>query len=123
MTVTSCIPVVPSHDLRKSLRLWVGELGFEVANDMTEDGALVWCMLSKRQMAIMLNRRVGKSQPPEDYEGVRFYWAPTDLSALHERLKVAGFEVSDITDRDYGRTEFVLVDDDGFSHCFGVETR
>jgi len=57
MTMQSCIPVIPSVDLEKSLRLW-------------RDGL--------------------------------------------------GFEVSEITKRDYGQTEFFLVDDDGFDHCFGV---
>jgi len=31
--------------------------------------------------------------------------------------------VSDIEERDYGLTEFVVTDDDGFTHCFGVDTK
>jgi hypothetical protein len=30
MTVKSCIPVIPSANLEKSLRLWVDGLGFEM---------------------------------------------------------------------------------------------
>ena len=30
MTVESCIPVIPSANLEKSLRLWVDGLGFEM---------------------------------------------------------------------------------------------
>jgi hypothetical protein len=33
-----------------------------------------------------------------------------------------GYSVSEIEDRDYGRTEFFVTDDDGYSHCFGVAT-
>jgi hypothetical protein len=28
----------------------------------------------------------------------------------------------DLVQRDYGQTEFVLTDDDGYAHCFGVPT-
>ena len=38
------------------------------------------------------------------------------------RLARLGFTVSEITDRDYGQTEFFVPDDDGHSHCFGVAT-
>jgi len=31
--------------------------------------------------------------------------------------------VSELVDREYGQTEFVLTDDDGYSHCFGTPTR
>lgn len=34
-----------------------------------------------------------------------------------------GFAASDIRERDYGRTEFFLTDDDGYSHCFGVPAK
>jgi catechol 2,3-dioxygenase-like lactoylglutathione lyase family enzyme len=53
--VKSCIPVVHSADLEKSLRFWVDGLGLTM-------------------------------------------------------------------DRDYGQTEFFVTDDDGYTHCFGVET-
>ncbi len=34
MTVTSCIPVIPSSDLEKSLRFWVEGLGFRTSSEM-----------------------------------------------------------------------------------------
>jgi hypothetical protein len=39
---------------------------------------------------------------------------------MREHLIQLGFAVSDICERDYGQTEFFLIDDDGNSHCFGV---
>lgn len=71
-------------------------------------------------MVVMLNRRAGRADKPEDYEGVRFYWAPDDLHGLREHLLQLGFAVSRVQERDYGQTEFFLTDEDGFSHCFGV---
>jgi hypothetical protein len=42
---------------------------------------------------------------------------------MRERLKGLGYDVSNLEDRDYGQTEFVMVDDDGYVHCFGIATR
>jgi hypothetical protein len=71
----------------------------------------------------MLNQRAGTAVKPEDYEGIRLYWAPKDINKTRERLKGLRYTVSELEDRDYGQTEFFLTDDDGFSHCFGVPTQ
>ena len=123
MAVDSCIPVVPSVDLERSLRLWREGLGFdETWWEQRRDGKLVGCGIRKGQMTFMLNIRAGDTAKPEAYEGVRFYWAPEDLRGLRKRLLRLGYAVSEIWQRDYGQSEFVLTDDDGFEHCFGVPT-
>src|SRR5687768_3468431 len=124
MQVKSCMPVIPSADLEKSLRFWVEGLGFTMDRAMRgEDGRLIGCMVHDDHLYFWLNQRAGSPVRPEDYEGIRLYWAPSDLVALRDRLKGLGFAVSEITDRDYGQTEFFVTDDDGYSHCFGVATR
>ncbi len=124
MAVQSCIPIIPSVNLEKSLRFWVKGLGFEMSNEMrVDDGKLIGCMLRKGDLCFWLNQRFGAPNPPEDYEGIRLYWAPTDIRETRERLIGLGFEASEICERDYGQTEFFLTDDDGFSHCFGVATQ
>ena len=70
-----------------------------------------------------LNESEGTSIPPGNYEGITLYWTPSDIHATRERLKQLGFEVSEIENRDYGQTEFFVIDDDGHSHCFGVATK
>jgi hypothetical protein len=122
MTLRSCIPIIPSMDLEKSLRLWRDGLGFEVRPFSHQDGRLTGCMLSNGELMFMLNIRAGSPDRPANYEGIRLYWAPDDLQALWTKLRSLGFAVSEITQRDYGQTEFFLVDDDGFDHCFGVST-
>ena len=122
MPVESCIPVIPSADLGKSLRLWVDGLGFSKSSEMRKDGKLVFCMLQKDNLCFMLNHRAGNPVRPKDYEGIRLYWAPLDIRQTRERLKSLGFGVSELEDREYGQTEFFLEDDDGYSHCFGVAT-
>ena len=122
MPVEFCVPVIPSADLEKSLRLWVDGLEFSVSSEMREDGKLIFCMLQKGKLWFMLNRRAGSPAKPENYEGVRLYWTPSDIKETRERLKGLGYKVSELVDREYGQTEFFLVDDDGYSHCFGVPT-
>lgn len=123
MAVESCIPVIPSADLEKSLRLWVDGLGFSMSSEMRNGDKLIFCMLRKDNLWFMLNQRAGNPVKPKDYEGIRLYWAPKDIRETRERLKSLGYGVSELEDREYGQTEFFLVDDDGYSHCFGVPTR
>ena len=120
MPVASCVPVIQSKNLEKSLRLWVDGLGFSTSSEMRKDDKLIFCMLRKDNLYFMLNQRAGSPIKPQDYEGIRLYWAPTDIYKIRRRLKDLGYDVSELVNRDYGQTEFFLVDDDGYSHCFGV---
>jgi uncharacterized glyoxalase superfamily protein PhnB len=123
MPVKYCIPVIPSANLEKSLRLWVDGLGFSMSSEMRKDDKLIFCMLQKDDLHFMLNQRVGTPVKPEDYNGIRLYWTPTDIEKTRERLKRLGYGVSELEHREYGQTEFFLTDDDGYSHCFGVPTQ
>lgn len=123
MGVQACIPVIPSQDLEKSLRLWVDGLEFSMGQEMRNDGKLINCMLRKDGMWFMLNQRAGTAVKPNDYNGINLYWAPKDIEQTRQRLKSLGYGVSELEDRDYGQTEFFLTDDDGYSHCFGVATQ
>jgi len=123
MSVQSYIPVIPSANLERSLRLWVEGLGFAKDWEMRSNGKLIGCMLHKGRMTFMLNQRAGTPVKPENYEGIRLYWAPVDIHQTRARLQQLGYAVSDIEDREYGQTEFFLDDDDGFTHCFGVATK
>jgi hypothetical protein len=118
----SCTPVIPSADLARTLRLWVEGLGFSIESEMREDGRLTFCMLRNDHLYFMLNKRAGSPLKPEGYEGIRLYWAPSDVRETRERLIRLGYQVSELEERDYGQTEFFLTDDDGHSHCFGVPT-
>ena len=118
----SCIPIIPSADLPKSLRFWVEGLGFEVESEMREEERLVFCMLRSGSLRFMLNQRAGAAARPDGFEGIRLYWAPADLVETRQRLRKLDFVASDIVERDYGQSEFFVTDDDGYSHCFGVAT-
>jgi catechol 2,3-dioxygenase-like lactoylglutathione lyase family enzyme len=115
--------VIPSADIQKSLRFWVEGLGLTVDREMKREGKLIGCMVHNQHLYFWLNQRAGTPVKPENYEGIRLYWAPSNLQQVRERLKQLGYEVSDIQEREYGQTEFFVSDDDGFSHCFGVATK
>lgn len=122
MRVEFCTPVIPSADMKKSLRFWVEGLGLTMDRAMRLDGRLVGCMVHDERLSFWLNQRAGTATTPEGYEGIRLYWAPRDIHGLRARLEALGYAVSEITERDYGQTEFFVTDDDGYSHCFGVAT-
>jgi catechol 2,3-dioxygenase-like lactoylglutathione lyase family enzyme len=123
MSVKSCMPVIPSADLEKSLRFWVNGLGLTMDREMRREGKLIGCMVQNEHTFFWLNERDGTAITPENYEGIRLYWMPSDIYETRERLKQLGFEVSDIVDRHYGQTEFFVTDDDGYLHCFGIPTK
>ena len=120
MNVESCIPVIPSADLERSLRFWVDGLGLTMDRAMNRNGRLVGCMVHNERLYFWLNQKARSTVEPESYEGIRLYWAPNDIRALREHLQRLGYKVSEMTDRDYGQTEFFVTDDDGYAHCFGV---
>ena len=120
MTVQSCIPVIPSADLDRSLKFWVEGLGLTKSREIRSEGRLIGCMVHNEHTCFWLNEREGTPVNPTDYEGIRLYWAPVDIYNVRDHLKEVGFEVSEIVEREYGQTEFFVTDDDGYSHCFGV---
>ena len=121
--MTSCMPGIPSVDRKKSLRCWVEGLGFKVDREMRHEGSLIGCMVHNESMFFWLNQRTGTSITPDDCEGIRLYWAPSDIHETWEHFRQLGYNVSDIVDRDYGQTEFFITDEDGYSHCFGLPTK
>ena len=123
MTVKSCIPVIPSADLEKSLRFWVEGLGLTMDRAMRSEDKLIGCMVQNEYTCFWLNQRAGTLIAPVDYEGIYLYWMPSDIHEAREHLKRLGFEVSDIVNREYGQTEFFVTDEDGNTHCFGVATK
>ena len=122
MLVQSCIPVIPSADIEKSLRFWVAGLGLVMDRPMQHEDRLIGCMVHDDRLYFWLNQRAGDPAPPANYEGIRLYWAPKDIYALRDRLIELGYVPSDLSRRDYGQTEFLVTDDDGYLHCFGVPT-
>ena len=72
MTAESCIPIIHSADLEKSLRFWIEWLGLAMGREMRRDGKLIGCMIhNSRHLCFWLNERAGTPGKPENYEGIR----------------------------------------------------
>ena len=89
---------------------------------MRRDGKLIGCMVRGERLSFWMNERAGSPIKPEDYNGISLYWCPRDIHAMRRHLLELGFSASTIENRDYGQTEFFMTDDDGHTHCFGVDT-
>ena len=61
MPVESCIPIIPSANLEKSLRLWVDGLGFSMSSEMRKDDKLIFCMLRKDELCFYAEPTRGDS--------------------------------------------------------------
>lgn len=81
MVVKSCMPVIPSADLEKSLRFWVDGLGLTMDRPMREDGRLIGCIVHNESLYFWLNRRAGAAIKPENYNGIKA--ANTTLAVTH----------------------------------------
>ena len=51
MWVDSCMPVIPSADLERSLRFWVDGLGLTMDRAMRQDGRLIGCMVHNERLS------------------------------------------------------------------------
>src|ERR1700738_1965000 len=100
MAVEACIPIIPSADLEKSLRLWTEGLEFSPRSEMRKDGKLINCMLQKGGLWFMLNQRAGNPVKPEDYNGIALYWAPKNMHETRGRWRSLGYGVSELEDRE-----------------------
>lgn len=69
-------------------------LGFLMNSEMRKDDKLIFCMLRKDDLCFMLNQRSGTPVKPEDYQGIRLYWAPKDIHKTRERLQSLGVSKS-----------------------------
>ena len=84
MTLESCMPVIPSADIEQSLRFWVEGLGLTVDREMRHEGKLIGCMVHSQHQYFGLNQRAGTLVKPENYEGIRLYWAPSDIQQVRD---------------------------------------
>jgi catechol 2,3-dioxygenase-like lactoylglutathione lyase family enzyme len=92
MLIDSCVPVIPSADLEKSLHFWVDWLGLPMDRAMRQNGRLIGCMVHNERLYFWLNQRAGSPIKPENYEGRRVLeW---NLCSVWSALAVYPFDAS-----------------------------
>lgn len=85
-----------------------------------ENPACLIYALHNEHVRLWPNQRAGSPITPKNYKGIRLDACRSH--AVRERLQKRGYPVSGIDDRESGQTEFVVTDDDGYSHCSVVPT-
>lgn len=83
MHLESCMPVIPSADLEKSLRFWFEGLGLTMDRAMRRDGLLIGCMAHDEQLYFWLNERAGAPTAPDDYDGQTEFFVTDDDGHSH----------------------------------------
>jgi hypothetical protein len=85
MPIQSGIPIIPSKDLEKTLRLWVDGLGFSTSSEMRKGDKLIFCMLHKDlgRFCIGLHHRIGKS-------GFELLYAFNVAAGMRTKARTAG---------------------------------
>src|SRR5437867_11292419 len=94
MQVESCMPIIPSADLEKSLRFWIEGLGLTMDRAIRQDGRLIGCMVHNEHVYFALNQWPCSTIKPDNYEGIRLYWVPREIHGLRDRLGRLGYPVS-----------------------------
>ena len=74
-------------------------------------------MLSRENLRFMLNWRERITNCPENYQGISSHRALSDIDQTSAYLADLAFEVSEITDRECGKSEFFMTHYDAFRHA------
>lgn len=114
MKTRQLVPMAFVADVERSIRFYEN-LGFEVGNTFTEEGATkpTWAWLSCGEAQLML---AAADEPVlADKQRVLFYLYTDDVAAAHASLAKAGLSPDAITTPFYApRGEFKVVDPDGY---------
>ena len=121
--IHSMTPLLNVRDVARSMELYTGALGFEVANSFEVEGRVRWAQLSNGPVQIMLNES-DRAQSHADFHEARrarsgfvdcvLYIGVEDANALYERFQQDGYTTSEIFDAEYGMREFHMRDFDGY---------
>ena len=69
MAILSCMPVISSADIERSLRFWVDGLGLVADHHIRQEGRLVGCMVHGGRLYFWLNQRSGSPARPVPLRG------------------------------------------------------
>jgi catechol 2,3-dioxygenase-like lactoylglutathione lyase family enzyme len=123
MTSTKLIPSLGVSDIDRSLGFYRSFFGFEVVDSYDDDRGMAWCWLRARDAELMLQQLSADQQirlNPAIGQSWVVYVRVDDLDALHAKLKLSGFPVSEIGRTCYGAREFFVPDPDGYELWISV---
>ncbi len=108
-------------DADRSLEFYRDDLGFEVAQELHEDGRPVSAYLARGRASIMLTERRGDVEVIPGHGAILYLYAE-DAAAVRGGLAARGHEVSPLRHTVYEMLEFDVLDPDGYELWFGQAT-
>lgn len=112
-------------DVQESIKFYTNILGFSVVDRMDTVGKTGWASLSNGRIQLMLASPDYIPEPQKSegrYSQTMYYFYPDDVESLHAEIRQSGLDVTDLTARFYGMTEFEMLDPSGHVLVFGQET-
>lgn len=119
------VPMLICDDTPASIRFYTEVLGFQVTGRMDELGKSGWASLQQGGTQVMLASPHYFPDPIKvdgRYPQLVLYFYPDDVVELHQAVRDAGYEASDLVVRFYGMKEFELIDPSGHMLVFGQES-
>lgn len=118
-------PLLQVFDMPTSIAFYRDVLGFEVADDVPDDGKCDFAMLSLHGSELMLNTAYeADDRPPRPdpsrvaaHGDTALFFDCADVDAACVYLRSRGIGVADPVVRDYGMKQLYLADPDGYEIC------
>jgi catechol 2,3-dioxygenase-like lactoylglutathione lyase family enzyme len=122
MGITAAVPVLRVSDVEKSIRWYVGTIGF-LANPFPDKPPYDFAILYAGEVELML--QCGDSiadLPPKPYRWhVYVKVKGVDMKEVYAKLEAAGRTHRRLERTFYGMAEFEVVDPDGYVICIAQE--
>jgi len=100
------VTMLPVKNIKISIRFYLEVLGFILVN-YREDWR--WAYLSYDGCGLMIDESIYQRRPGDAV----LYLYPENLRAFHEKVRISGRDIPDISTTFYGMSEFRLEDPDG----------
>ena len=119
--VRGLVPMLRVEDAGRSISFYRDALGFEVRDQLEEDGKAVWAYLVRGEAELMLSEQPGEVEVVRR-AGAILYLYPDEVGAVQTRLAELNHPASQLRRTEYGMLEFDLLDPDGYELWLGQPT-
>jgi uncharacterized glyoxalase superfamily protein PhnB len=118
-------PMLMCKDVQAAITFYTDVLGFTVNGRMDNIGTSGWAALQNGPVTIMLASPSYIPQAEQTdgrFTQSTYYYYVKDVVGLRTRVRVKGYETSELMVRFYGLKEFEMLDPEGHMMTFGQET-
>lgn len=126
ITFKGLSPLLQVFDMRRSIRFYCDQLGFEIQSTSEEGDDFDWALLRQGDIQLMLNTAYERHQrpPSEDLarvaahaDTILYFWVES-VDEVSEFLNEQGVQHRPPIVTDYGMQQLYCRDPDGYELCF-----